>query len=147
VTSEPSRSPLPPRCPTCGATVRSDVSWCTQCYSPLVQEPDERPQGDARVDARRDDALTGDVGPEAQQGRSQREREGRAGPSEPVDPAEVERLAAQMLAQLAAEPDDLHAVTSRLPSTRATRALAVAAVIVVGSALVLALMFVVGSAL
>jgi hypothetical protein len=122
--SEAGGPALPSTCPTCGATVRSDVSWCTQCYTPLLPEPDEPPTHDVE-----DDAL-----PDVPQATS-------------ADPAEVERLAAQMLAQLAAQPDELHSLTSRLPSTAATRALAVAAVIVVGSALVLLLMFVVGTAL
>jgi hypothetical protein len=129
--------------------VRSDVSWCTQCYSALLPEPDGRPQPEDRDDAGPDDAATGDIRPDAEQEQLPgHEREGRQGrPGEPVDQAEVERLAAQMLAQLADQPDELRGLTSRLPATAATRGLAVAAVILVGSAVVLALMFVVGSVL
>jgi hypothetical protein len=115
---------LPSTCPACGATVRSDVSWCTQCYTSLLSEPDVPPPHEVEDEVR----------PDVPQATS-------------ADPDEVERLAAQMLAQLAAQPDELHSLTSRLPSSPATRALAVAAVIVVGSALVLLLMFVVGAAL
>jgi hypothetical protein len=130
MSSEAGGPALPPTCPACGATVRSDVSWCTQCYAPLLREPDEPPQ------PRRGsgEEVEADVRPGTQ-------------PGTKADPAEVERLAAQMLAQLAATPDELHGLTSRLPSTAATRALAVAGVIVVGSALVLLLMYLVGTAL
>jgi len=136
--ADSNRFPLPSRCPACGATVRSDVAWCTQCYTSLLPAPDAPPppedlEVDAPAEARPD-------GPH-----DAHDRPGR--PGGPTDPAEVERLAAQMLAQLAAAPDELHSLTSRLPSSTATRALAVAAVIVVGSALVLALMFVLGTAL
>jgi hypothetical protein len=130
VNSEAGGPALPSTCPTCGATVRSDVSWCTQCYTPLLPQPDEPPQPGGEPGE--------DVEDEARPG---------AQPGAKADPAEVERLAAQMLAELAATPDDLHGLTSHLPSTAATRALAVAAVIVVGSALVLLLMFLVGTAL
>jgi hypothetical protein len=122
--SETDGPALPSTCPTCGATVRSNVSWCTQCYTPLLAEPDVPPPHEVEDDVR----------PDLPQATS-------------ADPAEVERLAAQMLAQLAAQPDELHSLTSRLPSTAATRALAVATVIVVGSALVLLLMFLVGTVL
>ena len=129
MTSEPSRPTLPSTCPACGATVRTDVSWCTQCYTTLLQEPDEQPPQDEQAQGMPDEDPS------------------LAEPEHPVGAAEVDRLAAQMLAQLAAQPDELRGLTSRLPSTTATRALAVAAVIVVGSGLVLALMFIVGSAL
>lgn len=129
MTSEPSHPTLPSTCPSCGATVRSDVSWCTQCYAPLLQEPDAQPSQDEQARGMPDEDRS------------------LAEPEHPVDAAEVDRLAAQMLAQLAAQPDELRGLTSRLPSAAATRALAVAAVIVVGSGLVLAVMFVVGSAL
>jgi hypothetical protein len=130
VNSEAGGPALPSTCPTCGATVRSDVSWCTQCYTPLLPEPDEPP------------APASEPAEEAEQ----HLRPG-VQPGTKADPAEVERLAAQMLAELAATPDELHGLTSHLPSTAATRALAVAGVIVVGSALVLLLMFLVGTAL
>jgi hypothetical protein len=130
VSSEAGGPTLPSTCPACGATVRSDVTWCTQCYTPLLPDPVEpaQPGGEAGKE------VEDEVRPDAQ-------------PGTKADPAEVERLAAQMLAELAATPDELHGLTSRLPSTAATRALAVAAVIVVGSALVLLLMFLVGTAL
>jgi hypothetical protein len=96
----------------------------------LLPQPDEPPQPGGEPGE--------DVEDEARPG---------AQPGAKADPAEVERLAAQMLAELAAAPDELHGLTSRLPSTAATRALAVAAVVVVGSVLVLLLMFLVGTAL
>jgi hypothetical protein len=133
--SSEARGPaLPSTCPTCGATVRSDVAWCTQCYTPLLQEPDAPSQPGDQPGDQPGEAVEDEVRPGAR-------------PATKADPAEVERLAAQMLAELAARPDELHALTSRLPSTAATRLLAVAAVIVVGSALVLLLMFLVGTAL
>lgn len=141
MSSEPSPPALPSRCPTCGATVRSDVAWCTQCYSALLPEPDEPQPG---RHARRDDEGRVDAGQDHQ---PPCDADRAVAPGEPADPAEVERLAAQMLAQLAAQPDELRGLTSRLPATAATRGLAVAAVILVGSAVVLALMFVVGSVL
>jgi hypothetical protein len=64
-----------------------------------------------------------------------------------ADPAEVERLAEQMLAKLAVERDDVHGLASRVPRTAGARALLVTLVIVVGSALVLLAMFVLGSVL
>lgn len=38
----------PAACPSCGATVRSDVDWCTLCYASLLPAPCEpKPAADA----------------------------------------------------------------------------------------------------
>jgi hypothetical protein len=50
-----------------------------------------------------------------------------------------------MLAQLAVERDQLTGLTSRLPSTPGGRAALVAAVILLGSGVILLLMFVLGA--
>ena len=67
------------------------------------------------------------------------------GSARTTDPAEVDRLAEQMLAQLAAEREELPGLVSRMPTTPGARALLVTVVIVGGAALVLLLMFVLGS--
>jgi hypothetical protein len=105
---------LPPTCPACGATVRADVSWCTQCYAPLRQP--------------RETAV--DVPEEA---------------GGTASSADAERLAEQMLAQLAVERDELTGLTSRLPSTPGGRAALVAAVILLGTGVILLLMYVLGA--
>jgi hypothetical protein len=127
---EPPRDGLPATCPSCGATVRADVSWCTQCYAPLraSQEP-----GDPQPEHPAADASTADAA-------SATTRPGRT-----ADRAEVDRLAEQMLAQLAAERDDLPGLASRMPRTPGARAVLVTLVIVGGVALVLLLMFVLGT--
>jgi hypothetical protein len=134
MSSEAGGPALPSTCPTCGATVRSDVTWCTQCYTSLLAEPEQQPQPQRQPQGEPGTEVEDQVPPGARPGTT-------------ADPAEVERLAAQMLAELAGRPDGLHGLASHLPSTTATRALAVAVVIVVGSALVLLLMFLVGTAL
>ena len=124
VDGEPTRGVLPAVCPACGATVRADVSWCTQCYAPLRPtegDPEQRPE--VPVPTRTAD------------------------PANPADPAEVERLADQMLASLAAERDDLPGLASRLPTTPLARAALVTGVIAGGAALLVLLMFVLGSIL
>jgi hypothetical protein len=126
--NERARRALPDTCPSCGATVRADVSWCTQCYAPLTG-PTVRPDGPAAEPA---------LEPEADQPAGQV-------PLRATDPEKVARLADQMLAQLAAERDELPGLASRLPATPAARAVLVTVLVVVGAALVLLLMFVAGS--
>lgn len=128
----------PSICPACGASVRADVPWCTQCYAPLRPERAATPPGAAEVDAA---SRTVDVGDPDTAGvvDATRPQEGAAAPGE------VERLADQMLAELAAQRDDVHGLASRLPSTPTGRAAVVAVVALVGTALVLLLMFVLGS--
>jgi hypothetical protein len=126
---------LPPACPSCGAAVRGDVSWCTQCYAPL-REPARPPAGDVG-------ATAADAGPPPEALHDTEPTAARSGGT--ADPAEVERLAEQMLAKLAVERDDVHGLASRVPRTAGARALLVTLVIVVGSAIILLLMFVLGS--
>jgi hypothetical protein len=111
---------LPPTCPACGANVRADVTWCTQCYAPLTAPT-------VRAEEPAEEQPAGPVPPQA------------------ADPDEVGRLADQMLAQLAAQRDELPGLVSRLPATPAARAVLVTVLVVVGAALVLLLMFVAGS--
>lgn len=62
-----------------------------------------------------------------------------------ADAREVDRLADQMLAELAAQRDDVHGLSARLPSSRGARAALVALVVAVGTALIVLAMFVLGS--
>jgi hypothetical protein len=141
---------LPSACPSCGAAVRGDVSWCTQCYAPLREEqkPTREPTGDVGPTDLGPTVV--DPGPTAAGAGSRPEAVRETPPAtstsgRTADPAEVERLAEQMLAKLATERDDVHGLASRVPRTAGARALLVTLVIVVGSALVLLLMFVLGS--
>jgi len=136
---------LPPACPSCGAAVRGDVSWCTQCYTPLRegQEPTCEPTGDVGPTVVEPGSTAIDAGSRAEAVRESPPATAVSGRT--ADPAEVERLAEQMLAKLAVERDDVHGLASRVPRTAGARALLVTLVIVVGSALVLLLMFVLGS--
>ncbi|HET8614056.1 MAG TPA: hypothetical protein VFL94_00925 [Actinomycetales bacterium] len=120
--SEQRTEDLPPDCPSCGATVRSDVPWCTQCYAPL-RPRESSPQGGS--DGVDDDATAR---------RAQ-------------DPVEVERVAEQMLAELTASRSEVQGWAARLPSSPGTRMVLLAVVIVVVTALIVLLMFLVGSAL
>ena len=130
---------LPPTCPACGATVRADVSWCTQCYAPLRQPrdavadvPGDVPDGSSVPQPVSNETLGQDRADAAVQGGT-------------ASRAEAEQLAEQMLAQLAVERDQLTGLTSRLPSTPGGRAALVAAVILLGSGVILLLMFVLGA--
>jgi hypothetical protein len=135
--TEQSRDALPSTCPACGARVRAGAPWCTQCYAPLrpgaVDEPTSagRPAG---PDERAEDDEP--VAPPRV-----------ADPATAADPAEVERVAAQMLAELAAGRDEVRGLSSRLPSSPGARAALVAVVIVVATALLLLVMLVLGSLL
>jgi hypothetical protein len=154
VSEQPGSAPpaeQPPTCPSCGATVRADVPWCTQCYAPLrpegtVSPGDDLPPAD----------LTGavDVGdPDSADVRAAGSAEPASGDvdatgapaSRTADPQELERVADQMLAELAGSRDEVRGLAARLPSTPAGRAALVAAVVVAGTALALIVMFVLGS--
>jgi hypothetical protein len=118
--------------------VRADVPWCTQCYAPLRPERAAAPQGATDVEPA---STTVDVGDPDSAGVG----DATHSQASPNASAEVERLAEQMLAELAAQRDDVHGLASRLPSTSAGRAALVAVVALVGTALVLLVMFVLGS--
>lgn len=137
MTEEPGTA-QPSTCPACGAGVRADVPWCTQCYAPLRPERTTPTQGAVEVD---EASRTVDVGDPDSAGFVDATRPQAASAA----PEEVERLADQMLAELAAQRDDVHGLVSRLPSTRGGRAALVTVVVLVGTALVLLLMFVLGS--
>src|SRR5690242_5047184 len=81
---------MPQTCPSCGATVRNDVPWCLQCYADLRPKPEPVPPPVDPVPARQDE-----------DGGSQ----GAAvvPPAQAVDPAQAERLADELVAQLARE--------------------------------------------
>jgi hypothetical protein len=59
----------------------------------------------------------------------------------------VERVAEQMLAQLAVDRDEVRGLASRLPDTPGARALLIALVILGVTAVIVLLMFLVGSLL
>jgi hypothetical protein len=132
---------LPPNCPACGATVRGDVSWCTQCYAPLRRPPEtvaDVPERVADDSAPRAPAWAEATGPDGVRTTVQ---------GGPASRADAERVAEQMLAQLSVERDELTGLTARLPSTKGGRAALVATVIVLGTGVVLMLMFVLGALL
>jgi hypothetical protein len=129
--TEASAGERPSKCPSCGATVRSDVAWCTQCYASL--RPEKEGPGDV-------------AGPTTDPAEPRRTTD----PVEPrraADPAEIERVAEQMLAELSVQQDEVRGLASRLPASPATRTLLVVGVIVVVTAVIVLLMFLIGLAL
>lgn len=40
----PQGGAIPPRCPSCGALVRADAPWCTQCFFDLRPAPEPQPE-------------------------------------------------------------------------------------------------------
>jgi hypothetical protein len=111
--------------------VRSDVPWCTQCYAALKPKEPEEPLA-RQAPAQVADGREGD-------------EPARQGAHRTTDPAQVERMAEQMLAELAATRDEVRGMASRLPSSRGARAALVAVVIVGVTAVIVLLMFVLGS--
>lgn len=101
-----------PRCPCCAALVRPGAPWCTLCYADLrpAPEPEREPASELPVDES-GLASTTLAEPEpalAASGRSGRHSNVTLGGAHPLaetatTPAEVDALAAQMLALLAAE--------------------------------------------
>jgi hypothetical protein len=164
----------PSTCPSCGASVRADVPWCTQCYAsllpeqgggpgaapdagPAVQhtgepavEPAVQPTGEPAVE--RDVERDVEHGAEPDIGRDEagalsgvEPPAGRAGPQSQEPSPDVDRLADQMLARLAAERDEVQGLASRLPSSPGGRTVLVAVALVGLMALALLVMFVLGS--
>lgn len=138
--SEQTSQDLPEVCPSCGASVRSDVPWCTQCYASLRPPPDAESEPEPRT------SSAGDPGAEATRESGDPADDTLAG-SRATDPAEVERVAEQMLAQLAVDRDEVRGLASRLPDTPGARALLIALVILGVTAVIVLLMFLVGSLL
>lgn len=102
-TSAPSR----PTCPHCGATVHVGMTWCTLCYRPLdtPDGPDAADEADAPDDAdaldEGDDSAERDDSDEGDDGDAHRDEAAR----HVAPPPDVEALADQMLARLAASAD------------------------------------------
>ncbi len=159
----------PSTCPSCGATVRADVPWCTQCYAELRPERTQPPASVAPGDDQGphdDQARAADLSepggagvhsthPAAPQvtdpyhldprATGPRHLDPSAAAAQVTGPQDVERLADQMLAELAGQRDEVQGLAARLPSTPAGRTALVAVVIVAGTALALLVMFVLGS--
>ncbi len=120
-------SELPSACPSCGATVRTAVPWCLQCYAPLrptSSQPQPAPEEPpAAVEQPLAEPAQPSV-PGAQDARS--------------PAADVERLTDQLFAELATSSKVLPSWWSRLPTTSTGRTLWVAGAIAgAGLALVL----------
>jgi hypothetical protein len=131
----------PTHCRACGAAVRQDVPWCLQCYASLAQEPAARPSP-----ARPAQQTRSDDEPVAASPR----RVGRhaALPAEPeARTDDVEVIAAQMLAQLAAADSGTPTWTSRLPSSSTGKVALIAGLGAAGAVLVLGVLAIVGALL
>jgi len=160
----------PSTCPSCGASVRADVPWCTQCYASLLPEqgggpgaapdagPTSGPTAGPAVQHTGEPAVERDVerdvehGAEPDIGRDEagalsgvEPPAGRAGLQSQEPSPDVDRLADQMLARLAAERDEVQGLASRLPSSPGGRTVLVAVALVGLMALALLVMFVLGS--
>lgn len=113
----------PATCPSCGATVRTDVSWCGLCYAALgpevsADEPAAPPTSVA-------DPAAG------------------AASSEGSAP-DVEAIADRLLAELAASRDPAPSWVGRLPQSAAGKAGLIAAGAVIGALVLVAAMSLLG---
>ena len=104
------------RCPRCSAMLRAGTEWCSLCYTDLRPREEPAPPAPATPGAHpellldRDNAVPSDIvtpGPASSAGPSTRPggkhaRKPEFGAVTTPDEAEVDRLAAQMLAELAA---------------------------------------------
>ena len=121
----------PVHCPQCAATVRGDVPWCLACYTPFAADPTPDLAG-PKPHAEPDAAPTA-------------ERDAQPNPGSGADPAgipDVDALAEQLLAELAASRD--RPTLGRLPATGAGRAAALAGLLTACSAVLLLAMSLVG---
>ena len=127
--------PRPTHCPQCSAVVRGDVPWCLACYTPLVTAPDPEP------DPEPDPAPHLEPPPEIEPRHSP--DADRAADADPPPGPDVDALAEQLLAELAAR--GATPTWSRwLPSTGAGRASLIAALLAGCSAVLLSAMSLVG---
>lgn len=118
----------PAACPSCGATVRADVSWCGLCYASLrpevsADEPAAQPTSvaDPAAGAAAFDVVSSKV----------------AGP-------DVEAIADRLLAELAASRDPAPSWVGRLPRSAAGKAGLIAAGAVIGALVLVAVMSLLG---
>ena len=111
-------------CPSCGAAVLTGMSWCTLCYASLVPPPPVPAPVSApspAADGRPADAPTSDL-----------------------EPADVEVIAARLLAELAATPDPNAGWTTHLPRSSGAKAAVIIGGAVVGSLVLVVLMALLG---
>lgn len=124
--SDPATTPaLPTACPSCGAAVRSRLSWCSLCFATL--EPVSSTTGAAAMAPVKDpvDPLT--APPTA---------------ADPAGLAELDAVADRLLGQLAAQQG--RRPGARLPEGRAARAGLIVAAGVGGCALLVGVLAVLG---
>ena len=106
--TDPATTPeLPTACPSCGAAVRSSVSWCSLCFAPLTVADVVEDATDSPADASRGGPVPSLL------------------PSAPAvgadaDRAHLDAVASRLLAELAAQQGPRPG--SRLPPGRAARA-------------------------
>jgi hypothetical protein len=123
---------MPQTCPSCGATVRNDVPWCLQCYADLRPKAAPAPAPEpASPHAPRHAQPVADGGaldePEPAGGT----------PALAVDPAQAERLANELVAQLAREDSKMPGWQSRLPTSSSGKAMVAAGAVVLAGVVVL----------
>lgn len=156
---------LPERCPVCGAAVRSSVDWCTQCYAPLRPAAGEREPdgadghlvGDDMTEAG-DDAVAGtevgagagidthgDQGADGAADASLGDSSHMATAGTAQARQEAERVAEQMLAQLAAEPDPVRSWAAKVEAAPGGKVGAIVMLAVAATLVLLAVMYLVGS--
>ncbi len=146
---------LPTACPSCGAAVRTAVAWCTLCYSSLVPVPVPVPTGATQV-AVGGPGTAGEPAPIPRRGRHSRDVDDERVDGEPADTgadvdtavptseADVELMAAGLLAELAATRDPQPAWMQRLPSSTGGRVALIGGAVAVGTLLLVAAMSLIG---
>lgn len=110
----------PTSCPSCGATVRRNLPWCSQCYASLQQSA----EGESPVGPPESDVPQSDV------------------PQDP--PPDVDALATWLIAELAAADAPQPAWWQHLPQSPAAKSVWVAGGVVVLVGVLLALMGLLG---
>lgn len=131
----------PTACPSCGTTVRADVSWCTLCYASLVPEVPALPLAPPASDVPVSDFQVSDtqvsVVPD-------RDVPAAAVANSGSPASDVDVVAGQLLAELAASREPEPGWMRRLPKTPGGRAVAIVGGAVAASLLLLVLMTLLG---
>jgi hypothetical protein len=125
----------PRTCPSCGATVLNDVPWCLQCYADLRPAPSPPARPRPQEPSLAADAHAGDEPADAPDSAGAPDAVG--APGAPLRREDAERLADELVAQLARQDGRTPDWQSRLPSTSTGKALAVLGLAVGAGLLVL----------